>query len=226
MFRNAYRFAGSFSKKFFKRAIFARSFTSAVSKPSSSLRKIGTIAAIAFGVAGGFYASTIPRVEATETVPKAGVPGTNIERTFIAVKPDGVQRGLVGEIVSRFEKRGYKLVGIKMITPTKEFTEEHYADLKGRSFFPGLVRYFSSGPVVAMVFEGKDAVANGRSLIGATNPAAAAPGSIRGDFCISVGRNIIHGSDTTANAQSEINLWFKDNEVSSYDVSHKAWIYE
>merc|ERR1719424_2210780 len=132
---------------------------------------------------------------ACDAPPAHGVPGTHGERTFIAVKPDGVQRALVGDIIARFEKRGYKLVALKMVTPSKKFAEAHYADLNKKKFFNSLTDFFSSGPVVAMVWEGEDAVRYGRVLLGATNPADSAPGTIRGDFCINVGRNICHGSD-------------------------------
>jgi len=155
-----------------------------------------------------------------------GVYGSNSERTFIAVKPDGVQRGLVGEIIRRFESRGYKLVGIRMVQPTEAFAKQHYADLSNKPFFPGLVKYFSSGPVVAMVFEGKGVIAGGRALVGATNPANAAPGSVRGDLCIDTGRNIIHGSDGKESAAAEIALWFRPNDVCEYKLSNAPWIYE
>lgn len=115
---------------------------------------------------------------------------------FVQVKPDGVNRGLVGEIVSRFECKGYKLVGIKVVVPSPELASMHYAEHDGRPFFPKLVNFLSSGPVVAMVFEGSGVVAYGRTMIGVTNPLASAPGTIRGDYGIDVGRNIIHGSDS------------------------------
>ncbi len=148
------------------------------------------------------------------------------ERTFIAVKPDGVQRGLVGEIIKRFEQRGYKLVAIKMLTPPKALVEEHYADLSSRPFFNGLVNYMAQGPVVAMVWEGTDVVKTGRKLIGETNPLASAPGTIRGDFCIQLGRNIIHGSDSVDSAKQEISLWFKPTEVIGWNRDSDKWIYE
>merc|ERR1711916_98446 len=122
------------------------------------------------------------------------IGGAPRERTFIAIKPDGVQRGLVGEIIKRFEQKGYKLVALKMVTPTKEFAEKHYADLSSKPFFGGLVEYFSSGPVVAMCWEGEDAILGGRRLLGATHPKDSAPGTIRGDFAVDIGRNICHGS--------------------------------
>ncbi|KAH6638875.1 nucleoside diphosphate kinase-like protein [Boeremia exigua] len=148
------------------------------------------------------------------------------EQTFIAIKPDGVQRGLIGPIISRFENRGFKLTAIKLTTPGKEHLEKHYADLAGKPFFPGLIAYMASGPICAMVWEGRDAVKTGRVLLGATNPAASAPGTIRGDFAIDVGRNVCHGSDSVENAQKEIALWFQDGEVQSWKQAGFDWIYE
>ncbi|XP_076467995.1 uncharacterized protein LOC143298876 [Babylonia areolata] len=148
------------------------------------------------------------------------------ERTFIAVKPDGVQRGLVGEITKRFEQRGYKLVAAKLCTPGKQHLEQHYADLSSKPFFAGLVTYMNSGPIFAMVWEGKEVVKMGRMMLGATNPLASAPGTIRGDFCIDVGRNICHGSDSVESAKKEIGLWFTEGEVIDYDSTVKPWVYE
>ncbi|KAL1956818.1 hypothetical protein VTO42DRAFT_6768 [Malbranchea cinnamomea] len=148
------------------------------------------------------------------------------ERTFIAVKPDGVQRGLIGPIISRFEQRGYKLVAIKLVTPSKEHLETHYADLKGKPFFNGLVSYMLSGPICAMVWEGRDVVKTGRTILGATNPLASAPGTIRGDYAIDVGRNVCHGSDSVESAKKEIALWFNENELIEYKHSQHDWIYE
>ncbi|KAI1824623.1 nucleoside diphosphate kinase [Xylaria intraflava] len=148
------------------------------------------------------------------------------EQTFIAIKPDGVQRGLVGSIIARFENRGYKLVAIKLVTPGKAHLEEHYADLKDKPFFAGLVEYMNSGPICAMVWEGRDAVKTGRTLLGATNPLASAPGTIRGDFAIDVGRNVCHGSDSVESAKKEIALWFKEGEVVSWKSAQASWIYE
>merc|ERR1712151_1373078 len=144
------------------------------------------------------------------------------ERTFIAIKPDGVQRGLVADILGRFEKRGYKLVAMKLCMPGKA----HHSDLSSKPFFAGLVEYMNSGPICAMVWEGKDAVKQGRSMLGATNPLASAPGSIRGDFCIDVGRNICHGSDAVDSAEKEIALWFEPEELMSYKHAAESWIYE
>ncbi|MDE5115752.1 MAG: nucleoside-diphosphate kinase, partial [Trichodesmium sp. St2_bin2_1] len=117
------------------------------------------------------------------------------ERTFIAIKPDGVQRGLVGQIISRFETKGFTLVGLKIMTVAKELAEKHYDVHKDKPFFPSLIEFITSGPVVAMVWEGEGVVASARKIIGATNPLTAEPGTIRGDYGISVGRNLIHGSD-------------------------------
>ncbi|KAM5464686.1 nucleoside diphosphate kinase Ndk1 [Microsporum audouinii] len=148
------------------------------------------------------------------------------EQTFIAIKPDGVQRGLVGPIISRFESRGFKLVAMKLVTPSKEHLETHYADLSSKPFFKGLVAYMLSGPICAMVWEGRDAVKTGRTILGATNPLDSAPGTIRGDYAIDVGRNVCHGSDSVENAKKEIALWFKEGEVLNYKHSQFDWVYE
>jgi len=148
------------------------------------------------------------------------------EQTFIAIKPDGVQRGLVGDIIGRFEKRGYKLVAIKLVTASKEHLEKHYSDLSEKPFFKGLVTYMGSGPICAMVWEGRDAVKTGRVLLGATNPLASAPGTIRGDFAIDVGRNVCHGSDAVESAQKEIALWFDKAEIQSWKQASHDWVYE
>merc|ERR1712056_18936 len=133
------------------------------------------------------------------------------------IKPDGVQRGLVCEIISRFEKKGFKLVAMKVMQASVEHLEKHYADLSSKGFFPGLVKYMASGPVVAMVWEGLNAVKTGRVMLGATNPADSAPGTIRGDLCVQVGRNICHGSDAVESANKEIALWFKPEELCSWE---------
>ncbi|KAL4432788.1 hypothetical protein ABPG77_008114 [Micractinium sp. CCAP 211/92] len=151
------------------------------------------------------------------------------ERSFIMVKPDGVHRGLVGDIIKRFEQRGYKLVGIKargVLVPSRELAASHYDEHNGKPFFPKLVDFLSSGAVVAMVFEGKDVVKTGRTMIGATNPLASAPGTIRGDFGIDMGRNIIHGSDSVESAMREIALWFKADELADYEPVATPWLYE
>jgi len=148
------------------------------------------------------------------------------EQTFIAIKPDGVQRGLVGPIVSRFEQRGFKLVAIKLVSPSKEHLEKHYADLSDKPFFPGLITYMLSGPIVAMIWEGREVVKTGRTILGATNPLASAPGTIRGDYAIDVGRNVCHGSDSVENAKKEIALWFAQGEIVDYKHAQFNWIYE
>merc|ERR1712066_846291 len=148
------------------------------------------------------------------------------ERTFIAIKPDGVQRGLVSDIIGRFEKRGYKLVALKLCMPGKAHLEEHYSDLSSKPFFAGLVEYMNSGPICCMVWEGLDVVKQGRAMLGETNPLASKPGTIRGDFCVDLGRNICHGSDAVESANHEIGLWFNDSELNSWDSHSKNWIYE
>lgn len=148
-----------------------------------------------------------------------------MEQTFIMIKPDGVQRRLVGEVIKRFENRGYKLVALKMMSVSQKHAEDHYADLSSKPFFPGLIKYIISGPVVAMVWEGKDVVKQGRNMVGATNPLESAAGTIRGDFCIDVGRNIIHGSDAVESAKKEIALWFPEG-VGAYASHSDPWIYE
>jgi len=149
-----------------------------------------------------------------------------LERTFLAIKPDGVQRKLVGEIIRRFEAKGFTLVGLKLISVSRELAETHYGVHKEKPFFPGLVNFITSGPVVAMVWEGKGVIASARKIIGATNPLNAEPGTLRGDFGVDVGRNIIHGSDAPETAEQEIKLWFKDAELVSWEPSLTSWIYE
>ena len=149
-----------------------------------------------------------------------------MERTFIMIKPDGVQRGLVGDIISRFETKGFSLVGMKFMAVSRELAEKHYGVHKERPFFGSLVEFITSSPVVAMVWEGEGVVGSARTLIGATNPIAAAPGTIRGDYGVTIGRNIIHGSDAIETAQSEIALWFSDAELAAWDSCAKPWIYE
>ncbi|XP_072288427.1 nucleoside diphosphate kinase B-like [Eucyclogobius newberryi] len=147
------------------------------------------------------------------------------ERTFIAIKPDGVQRGLIGDVIKRFEQKGFKLVGMKLLQASQELLNKHYADLSSRPFFPSLIAYMSSGPVVAMVWEGKGAVKTGRVMLGATDPAESAPGTIRGDFCIQVGKNVIHGSDSVESATQEISLWFTEDELVTYKSCAFDWLY-
>lgn len=149
-----------------------------------------------------------------------------MERTFVMVKPDGVQRNLVGEVIRRFETKGFTLVGLKMMKVSRELAERHYDVHKERPFFGSLVEFIISAPVVAMVWEGDGVVAAARKIIGATNPLTAELGTIRGDFGVSIGRNLIHGSDATETAQREISLWFTQEELISWEPTVKPWLYE
>ncbi|KZE66246.1 nucleoside-diphosphate kinase [Fictibacillus phosphorivorans] len=147
-----------------------------------------------------------------------------MEKTFLMVKPDGVQRALIGEIVSRFEKKGFQLVGAKLMNISEDLAKEHYGEHKERPFFGELVDFITSGPVFAMVWEGKDVILTARNMMGKTNPADAAPGSIRGDYAVQVSNNIIHGSDSAESAVREIGLFFKEEELVSYDKAVAVWI--
>jgi nucleoside-diphosphate kinase len=149
-----------------------------------------------------------------------------VERTFIAIKPDGVQRHLVGEIIRRFEAKGFTLVGLKMMQVSRELAEKHYEVHQGKPFFPGLINFITSAPVIAMVWEGENVVTAARNLIGATNPTTANTGSIRGDFGVSIGRNLIHGSDAIETAKTEIALWFKNEELVDWEPIRQSWLYE
>ncbi|SDY87052.1 nucleoside-diphosphate kinase [Evansella caseinilytica] len=147
-----------------------------------------------------------------------------MERTFLMVKPDGVQRGLIGEIVSRFENKGFQLVGAKMVAVTKELAETHYGEHKERPFFHDLVQFITSGPVFAMVWEGDNVIAEARKMMGATNPNDALPGTVRGDFGVHLSKNIIHGSDAAESAAKEITLWFREEELVSYTKTISEWV--
>ncbi|MEH1909748.1 MAG: nucleoside-diphosphate kinase [Nostoc sp.] len=149
-----------------------------------------------------------------------------MERTFLAIKPDGVQRGLVGEIIRRFETKGFTLVGLKFLKVSRELAEQHYGVHRERPFFGGLVEFITSSPVVAMVWEGDGVIASARKIIGATNPLTAEPGTIRGDFGLNIGRNLIHGSDAQETAQVEIALWFKDEELVNWQPHLTPWLHE
>ncbi|KFF41779.1 MAG: nucleoside-diphosphate kinase [Candidatus Atelocyanobacterium thalassa] len=149
-----------------------------------------------------------------------------MERTFIMIKPDGVQRKLISEVISRFEVKGFTLLGLKLMSVSKELAEEHYNIHKERPFFKDLVEFICSSPVVAMVWEGEGVVTSSRKIIGATNPLEADSGTIRGDFGISVGRNLIHGSDAIITAETEINLWFDEKELVSWEPTLKSWLCE
>ncbi|MEA5452678.1 nucleoside-diphosphate kinase [Leptolyngbya sp. CCNP1308] len=149
-----------------------------------------------------------------------------MERTFLMIKPDGVQRGLISNIIGRFETKGFTLVGLKFMAVSRELAEKHYDVHRERPFFAGLVDFITSGPVVAMVWEGEGVIASARKIIGATKPLEAEPGTIRGDLGVTVGRNIIHGSDAPETAQAEIALWFTESELVSWEPAAKGWLYE
>ena len=149
-----------------------------------------------------------------------------MERTFLMVKPDGVQRNLIGTVVSAFERKGFKLVGAKLMWVSPELAEQHYAEHKGKPFFPNLVRFITSAPVFAMVWEGENVIAAARQMMGKTNPMEAAPGTLRGDYAISVGMNLIHGSDSPESAEREIKLFFREEELLNYEKVLDRWIYE
>jgi nucleoside-diphosphate kinase len=148
------------------------------------------------------------------------------DRTFVMVKPDGVQRGLVGDIVARFERRGLKIAAMKLLHVSNDLAKKHYEEHAAKPFYPGLVGFITSGPVVAMVIEGKDAVPVVRSMVGATNPAKSDPGTIRGDFALDTGRNIIHASDSPESAKREISLYFDKSEIVDYKRIDEQWLYE
>ena len=149
-----------------------------------------------------------------------------MEKTLVLVKPDGVQRGLAGEIISRFERRGLKLIGLKLMQVTEQLAHTHYGEHKDRPFFSGLVHFITSGPVVAMAWEGDNAIAIVRQTMGSTNPVESDPGTIRGDLGVNIGRNIVHGSDSSESAIRELGLFFSADEILSYKRSTDEWIIE
>ncbi|XP_031391029.1 nucleoside diphosphate kinase III, chloroplastic/mitochondrial-like isoform X2 [Punica granatum] len=210
----------------------ARSFLSAAAAKNSRLysegRAVASAAAVTFSgrsslllsnfakagsenASRGWISGALALPAAVYMLQEQEVHAAEMELTFIAIKPDGVQRGLISEIISRFERKGFKLVAIKIVVPSKDFAQKHYHDLKERPFFNRLCDSFSSGPVVAMVWEGEGVIKYGRKLIGVTDPQKSEPGTIRGD--LAVRRNIIHGSDGPDSAKDEINLWFKPEEL-------------
>ncbi|WP_342387028.1 nucleoside-diphosphate kinase [Salinicoccus bachuensis] len=148
-----------------------------------------------------------------------------MEKTFLMIKPDGVQRNLVGTIVERLENKGFKLAGAKLMQVSEDLAKTHYQEHQDKPFFGELVDFITSGPVFAMVLEGENVIETARLVVGSTNPQQAAPGTIRGDFGLTVGKNIIHGSDSTESAEREISLFFDDSEVLDYSLSNSAWIY-
>lgn len=147
-----------------------------------------------------------------------------MEQTFVMVKPDGVQRGLTGEIIARFEKKGYKIAAAKMMEISEELAGNHYGEHKGKPFYDGLVEFITSGPVFAMVLEGENCITEVRKMMGKTNPAEAAPGTIRGDFGVSVSKNLVHGSDSAESAEREINLFFTESERLNYSKTLSKWL--
>lgn len=149
-----------------------------------------------------------------------------MSKTLVLIKPDGVQRGLCGAIIDRFERRGLKIVGMKLIHMDEALAKRHYAIHVGKPFFKGLVDYITATPIVAMVLEGKDAVEAARRTMGETNPTKAAPGTIRGDLALEIGRNLVHGSDSDENAAKEIALFFSEKEVLTYNRDYERWITE
>lgn len=148
----------------------------------------------------------------------------SVERTLVLVKPDGVQRRLVGEVITRFERRGLHLVALKLVHVDRDLAERHYAEHRGKPFFAGVIDFITSAPVVAMVWEGDDAVAQVRSMMGATNPTAAAPGSIRGDLAVSIGNNVVHGSDSPERAAEEVALFFRSAELVEWSGVDASWV--
>ena len=149
-----------------------------------------------------------------------------MERTLVIIKPDAVQRGLVGEIIRRLERRGLRMAGMKLLQVSEELARQHYAVHEGKPFFSGLIEFITSGPVVVMALEGTDAIAVTRATMGATAPGKALPGSIRADFGMDIGRNLVHGSDGPETAAVELTLWFKEEELVGYSRAVDAWIYE
>jgi nucleoside-diphosphate kinase len=149
-----------------------------------------------------------------------------MEQTFVFVKPDGVQRGLIGEIVARLEKRGLRLAAAKFMQVSQELAEKHYSIHKGKPFYEGLIKYVTAAPVMAMVWEGPNAIAAVRQTMGSTRPTEASPGSVRHDFGLEVGRNITHASDSLENAEKEIELWFNEDEIVSWTRSIDEWVFE
>jgi nucleoside-diphosphate kinase len=148
-----------------------------------------------------------------------------MERTLVLVKPDGVSRGLVGEVITRLERKGLKLVAAKLVWPGEELVQTHYAEHEGKPFYRPLVDFLTSGPVMAMVVEGEGAIAVVRNVVGPTDPSKAPPGTIRGDLGLQVSRNVVHASDSPASADREIGLWFPDGDLLDYQRTDEAWLY-
>lgn len=197
----------------------ARTFSTRAAGTARAMPRfsLAATAAASLAVAGvSLWSMPSVQLEGPRTI--AGEYKTASERSFVMIKPDGVSRQIVGKIIDRFESRGYKLVAIKSVVPSQELARQHYKDLSHKPFYPALVSYITSGtPVVAMVWEGKDVIRQGRRMVGATNPLEADPGSVRGQYAVSVGRNIIHASDGHDSATDEIGLWFNEGELAEYE---------
>lgn len=225
--RSASRLASRALRRFFESETSASAFAAGTRRAYSTAR--GHLKGTAAAGAGTANAFALPAAVAAALSLAAGTTAAHCsaarsEQTYIMVKPDGVNRALVGEIIGRFEKKGYKLVAAKVLVPDEAIAKAHYAEHAGKPFFPKLVTFLTSGPVVALVFEGKGVIAAGRKMIGSTNPLDADPSTIRGQNCIDVGRNCIHGSDSVESAQREIALWFRSNELSTYERVNDAWV--
>lgn len=199
----------------------AKSFLIPVLVGSAATAVVGGSAAYFYNNMKDAKFNFLPAVHAS-----APVVSSPAERTFIMIKPDGVKRGLISDIIKRFEQRGYKLVAMKMVQPDADLLNEHYGDLKGKPFFPSLIKHVSSAPVVAMVWEGNNVVKQGRQMLGETDPKKSLPGSIRGDYSIDMGRNIIHGSDSVESADAEIKLWFIKSELMNYQLPVHSMVFE
>lgn len=160
----------------------------------------------------------------TKSAKEVIVYSSDVERTFVAIKPDAVQRNLIGEIIRRVEQKGLKVIAIKLLRPSKELVSEHYSEHKSQYFFTDLVEFFLSGPIVALVLEGCNAIHIVRKLVGKTQPEDAEAGTIRGDYCFGKGRNLVHASDCAENAKREIKLWFADSEIIEYVKTIDQWV--
>ncbi|XP_040013315.1 nucleoside diphosphate kinase, mitochondrial isoform X1 [Xiphias gladius] len=173
------------------------------------------------GLVSGFPTALPDGHRAAGVRSRSSLPNVR-ERTLIAVKPDGVQRRLVGQIIQRFEQRGFKLVGLKMLQVSEDLLSQHYCELRTKPFYPSLLGYMTSGPVVVMVWEGQNIVQTSRTMVGHTNPAEAQAGTVRGDFSIHVSRNVVHASDSLEGAQREIQLWFQGKELLNWDCCDQS----
>ncbi|KJE90053.1 nucleoside diphosphate kinase B [Capsaspora owczarzaki ATCC 30864] len=209
-----------------QRALSSAATSSHQGESNSTGRRALTVAAAAAAAFAGatLLVNKLNADEVNAATSVAGVENTPSERSFIALKPDAIQRGLIADIVGRLERKGFKLVAMKLLTPSKELVEKHYEDLKDRPFYPGLVAYMAQGPVLAMVWQGPGVVKTVRQMLGATNPAQAPSGSIRSDFFLVTGRNGIHASDAHASAEAEIALWFKPSELVDWKRDADQWI--